>query len=115
MSSKKEKIKRGAHFINSFIILMHAYERYETGHGSYLFFLLAGLIFTLVAVFHHQLSKKFKMIEVIFVGIEALLTLIIAYEYFVAGKQYIPFFYVLAGILRIGSIIYLYKRERKMF
>ncbi|CAN5435544.1 hypothetical protein BH10BAC2_BH10BAC2_38690 [soil metagenome] len=59
IKQRKIRIKKAGHIIAGGVILLHAYERYEHGHSSYLFFLVAGLIFLSVALFHHQLEKGF--------------------------------------------------------
>jgi len=40
LSKNREKKKKLVHIIAVFLILIHAFEKYDSGHGSYLFFLL---------------------------------------------------------------------------
>jgi hypothetical protein len=96
----KEKARRVAHIAAGFVILIHAYEKYESGHGPYLFFTIFGIIFLSVAFFHHQLAKKFPWIDAVFFIIEAILSLIVAYEYFHVGKKALPFTYLLLSIFQ---------------
>jgi FtsH-binding integral membrane protein len=90
----KEKAKRVAHISAGFVILIHAYEKYESGHGSFLFFGIFGIVFLMIAFFHHQLSKKYPWIDAVFFIIEAILSLIVAYEFFHVGKKALPFTYL---------------------
>jgi hypothetical protein len=54
----RDKRKRFAHIGAGIVILIHAYEKYESAHGSYLFFAIAGLIFLTVAILHPSIEKK---------------------------------------------------------
>jgi hypothetical protein len=91
----KEKAKRVAHIAAGFVILIHAYEKYESHHGSYLFFGIFGVVFLSVAFFHHQLAQKFPWVDAVFFIIEAILSLIVAYEFFHVGKKALPITYLL--------------------
>jgi hypothetical protein len=91
----KEKARRVAHIAAGFVILIHAYEKYESGHGSFLFFVIFGVTFLAIAFFHHQLVQKFPWIDAVFFIIEAILSLIVAYEFFHVGKKALPITYVL--------------------
>ena len=79
------------------VTLSHAYERYETGHNSFIFFLLAGIIFLTLAILHHKLLNRFAWIDSIFYIIEGALSFIIAQEFFEADKKGLPYLYLLAG------------------
>ena len=57
----KEKAKKVAHIAAGFVILIHAYEKYESGHGSYLFFAIFGTIFIAIAFFHHEIARKISL------------------------------------------------------
>lgn len=96
----KEKRRRIAHIVAGFIILVHAYEKYETGHGSYLFFLIAGLVFLSIAIFHSLIEKKAPWIDGVFFAIEGVLSLIVAYEHFHLGKKALPWTYVALAIFQ---------------
>ena len=106
LKEKRNKLKKFAHIFAGLVILIHSYERYESGHGTYLFFAFAGLIFITVALFHHQLQHKYPKIDYVFFMIEGLLSFIIAYEYFHVGKKIIPFMYLFAGSMQILSIYF---------
>jgi len=97
----KEKKKRIAHILAGMVILIHAYEKHESGHGPYLFFAIAGIVFLSVALFHHKLEKKFPWIDGVFFIIEGILSLIVAYNYVHMGKKLLPFTYALAGSFQI--------------
>jgi hypothetical protein len=106
LKEKRNKLKKFAHIFAGLVILIHSYERYESGHGTYLFFAFAGLIFITVALFHHQLQHKYPKIDYVFFMIEGLLSFIVAYEYFHVGKKIIPFMYLFAGSMQILSIYF---------
>ena len=101
LHTHREKRKRLAHIIAGVVILLHAYERYETGHASYLFFAASGVVFLAIAIFHHRIAKKAAWADGVFFVIEALLSFLVACEYFDAGKKALPFCYLLVGILQI--------------
>lgn len=107
---RKEKLKKISHILAGMIILLHAYEKYESEHSSYIYFALAGVIFLSVALFHHQLKSKFPWIDNSFFVIEAVLSLIIAYDYFHMGKVGLPFMYLFAGLLQLCAIYFFSKR-----
>ena len=97
----KEKIKRFAHILAGAIILLHAYEKYESGHGPYLFFAISGIVFLTVAIFHHKLEKKISGVDSLFFIIEGILSMVVAYDYFHMGKKVLPFMYLFAGSVQI--------------
>lgn len=109
---RKEKLKRIPHLISGGIILLHAYERYEHGHASWLFFLVSGLIFLSVAIFHHPLAARFRFIDVLFYSIEGILSLIIGYEYYEAGKKALPFAYLFATLMQVIAIFIFVRRKK---
>jgi hypothetical protein len=90
----KEKSKRVAHIAAGVVILIHAYEKFESGHGVYLFFAIFGCIFLTVAFLHHHIEKKYPWIDAVFFIIEAILSLIVAYEFFHVGKKALPYTYL---------------------
>ena len=100
----KEKLKKIPHFISGVIILLHSLERFESNHKTYIVFLVAGIIFLSIAIFHKYFSKKFPLIDIIFYCIEGLLSFIIAYEYFKAEKKGLPIAYLIAGIFQLFAI-----------
>jgi hypothetical protein len=107
----RERRKRVAHIFAGLLILIHAYEKYDSGHGSYIFFLIFGVVFTLIALFHHRLQKKFPGIDGVFFVIEGILSLIICYDYFHMGKKALPYCYLLIGIFQL--IIAVVKSKHK--
>ncbi|MPR32440.1 hypothetical protein [Salmonirosea aquatica] len=113
-SQRKEKFKKASHILASAIILSHAYGNYESGHSSYMYFAIAGVVFLSIALFHHPLKLKFPWIDTCFFLIEALLSFIIAYEYFHMGKKGIPFMYLLAGFFQLSAIYFFTRRLKRM-
>lgn len=109
----KEKLKRIPHFFSAAIILLHALERFEAGHHTYLIFLLCGIIFFSLAVFHHKIAHRMPRIDVVFYCIESLLSFIIAAEYFSAEKKGLPFVYLIAGLLQIVAVFVFVRKSRK--
>lgn len=97
----KEKLKRIPHFISGFIILLHSLERFENHHSSYILFLVSGIVFLSIAIFHHKFAAKYPRVDTLFYLIEAVLAFVIAYEYFEAGKKGLPLIYIFAGLLQI--------------
>ena len=106
----KERVKRFAHLLAGFIILLHAYEKYESGHGPYLFFFFSGLVFLTIAIFHHKLEKKFPGVDAVFFIIEGILSMIVAYDYFHMGKKALPFMYLFAGTIQVIVAFVKYKK-----
>lgn len=109
-AQKREKLKKFSHILAGVIILLHAFEKHEAGHGSYIFFVIAGVIFLSIAIFHHPLKHRFRWIDTCFLSIEAILSLIIAYDYFHMGKTGLPVMYLLAGLLQLTAIYIFSKR-----
>ena len=105
-----EKRNRIIHIVYGFIILIHAWEKYETGHGPFLFFLIAGLIFVSLAIFHPLLEKKYPWIDGVFFVIEGTLSLTVAYDYFHMGKKALPYTYLGVAILQYFVA---YRKSRK--
>ena len=112
-SKRKEKLEKASHILASVIILSHAFEKYESGHQSYIYFAVAGVIFLSLAIFHHRLKLKFPWIDSCFFVIEAILSLIIAYDYFHMGKVGVPVVYVIAGLLQLCAVYFFSKRLQK--
>jgi len=96
----RDKRKKIAHIGAGIVILIHAYEKFESGHGSYLLFGVAGLIFLTIALFHHIIEKKAPWIDGLFFCIEGLLSIIVALEFFHAGKKALPITYLLLAVFQ---------------
>ncbi|MBY0537689.1 MAG: hypothetical protein K2P88_17665 [Chitinophagaceae bacterium] len=96
----REKRKKFAHIGAGIVILIHAYEKYESGHGSYLLFGIAGLIFLLIAALHQKIEEKLPWVDGVFFVIEGILSLIVAYEFFHVGKKALPITYVLLALFQ---------------
>lgn len=96
-----EKKKKIAHIVAGMVILIHSFEKYDSGHGSWLFFAIAGLVFISIALLHHTIEQKAPWIDGVFFVIEGILSLVIAYEYFHMGKKGLPLTYLAAGIIQL--------------
>ena len=110
---RKEKLEKATHILAGVIILFHAYEKYEGEHSSYIYFVIAGAIFLSIAIFHHQLKLKFPWIDNCFFIIEAISSLIIAYDYFHMGKSGLPIIYLFAGLLQLSAVYFFSRKLRK--
>lgn len=100
-TQNREKKKKIAHILAGLVILVHGYEKFTSGHGSWLFFIFSGLVFLGFALLHHQLSKKMPWIDGVFFIIEGLLSFTVAYDYFHMGKKALPWCYLAVGIAQI--------------
>ena len=106
----RDKRKQVAHIVAGAVILIHAYEKYEHGHNSYLPFTIAGLIFLAIAFLHPIIEKKAPWIDAVFFIIEGILSLIVAFDYFHAGKKALPVVYTLLSLLQFYMAI---KKSKK--
>lgn len=100
LSKDREKRRRFAHIGAGMVILIHAYEKYETGHGSPTLFAIAGIVFLLVAILHPQLEKKAPWVDGVFFVIEGILSIAVAYDHFHLGKKALPIAYSLLAIFQ---------------
>ena len=98
LKGNKEKRQKMIHILAGVIILVHSYEKYEMHEHSYVFFLVAGLVFLTIALAHHRLAKIFPYVDGVFFVIEAVIYAVIAADYFHLGKKGLPWAYVLATI-----------------
>lgn len=94
---RKEKNKRFAHIGAGVVILVHAYEKYHSGHESWKWFLIAGIVFLSVAFMHKLIEKRAPWIDGVFFLIEATLSFIVAADYFHLGKKALPYTYLFLG------------------
>lgn len=113
MPIQKEKLQRIPHILAGIIILLHGYEKLDEGHGPYMFYFAAGLIFLSIAILHHKLSHRFRYVDTIFFIIEAVLSFIVAAEYFEAGKAGLPWAYVVAGIMQLCAFFIFVIKTKK--
>ncbi len=100
LSKNSDKRKRFAHIGAGIVILIHAYEKYESGHNSYKLFALAGIVFLSIAFFHPIIEKKIPWVDGLFFIIEGILSIIVAVDYFHLGKKALPITYVLLGLFQ---------------
>ncbi len=96
----RDKRKRIAHIGAGVVILIHSYEKYEGGHDTYKLFLLAGLVFLSLAIFHPLIEKKAPWVDGVFFLIEGILSIIVAFDYFHMGKKALPITYILLGLFQ---------------
>lgn len=109
---KKQNIKKAGHLIAGFVILLHAYHRFEEDHSNYILFLVFGLLFLSVAIFHHSLQKRFPWVDTVFFTIEGILSFVIAYENFALDKNGLGTMYIIAGLFQFFGLYMLRKRIR---
>lgn len=96
----REKRKRLAHIGAGAVILIHAYEKYEGVHDTYISFAIAGIIFLIIALFHPLIEKKAPWIDGVFFSIEGILSVIVAYDSFHVGKKALPIAYLLLALFQ---------------
>jgi intracellular septation protein A len=96
----RDKRKRFAHIGAAVVILIHAYEKYETGHGSPTLFAIAGIVFMLVAILHPQIEKKAPWVDGVFFVIEGILSVAVALDFFHMGKKALPITYCLLAVFQ---------------
>jgi hypothetical protein len=96
----RDKRRRIAHIAAGVIILIHAYEKYESDHQSYIFFIIAGLIFLTIALLHPLIEKKAPWIDGIFLVIEGILSIVVAIDYFGMGKKALPIAYLMLAVFQ---------------
>jgi hypothetical protein len=110
LKGNKEKRQKLIHILAGVIILVHSYEKYEMHENSYVFFLVAGLVFLTVALSHHLLAKKFLYVDGVFFVIEAVIYAVIAADYFHLGKKGLPWAYV---FITIAYLVAAYIKGKK--
>lgn len=110
---KKEKIQLAAHILAGFIILIHAYEKYDLHESSYIIFVVLGIIFLCIALLHHRLAKWSHFVDSIFLIIEAICLSVIAGDFFHEGKKALPYCYVFAALMYVVVAFIKYKQKRK--
>ncbi len=108
----KEKIQRFAHILAGFIILVHAYEKYDLHQSSYILFLVLGLIFLSIAFMHHTLAKYSHFVDSIFLIIEAICLAIIAADFFNEGKKALPYCYIVASVMYVVVAFIKYRKKK---
>lgn len=106
----RDKRKRFAHIGAGIVILIHSYEKYESGHGSYILFGIAGLIFLTIALLHPIIEEKAPWVDGVFFVIEGILSIIVALDYFHLGKKALPLTYL---FLAIFQFYIAFKKSRK--
>ena len=95
-----DKRKRVAHIGAAVVILINAYDNFESGQPIYKLFLVAGFVVLLLALFHHSIEKKAPWVDGVFFIIEGLLSLVVAFNYFHLGKKALPVTFVLLAVFQ---------------
>ncbi len=101
----KDKRKQVAHIGAAIVILIHSYEKYESDHGSFILFGIAGLVFLAVALLHPVIEKKAPWIDGVFFAIEGILSVIVAIDFFHMGKKALPYTYILLAVFQFFMAI----------
>jgi len=109
---RKEKLTKLTHFLAAFILLIHGYEKIEEHPKSASLFILCGLIFLGVAVFHARLHKKIRSVDAIFALLEGIAALTLAAEYW-QNKHYIQYIYVFVALIYITRSVLLFVNSPK--
>lgn len=86
-SQNRNKRKQLAHIPAALTILLHAFERYAMDHSTYIFFLVAGLCFLSLVLFHKPIEKKLPWVDGAFFMIEGVLSTIVFFEFLHEGKK----------------------------
>ncbi|QQR84883.1 MAG: hypothetical protein IPJ76_09630 [Flavobacteriales bacterium] len=107
---RKNRLRRAAHMLSGAIILLHGYERLDHGHTTGWVFVAAGLLFLSVAFFHGRLAKRWPKVDLVFFVIEAGLSFLVVWELLHAGKRWLPYMYVLAGIMQLVAAVKVARR-----
>jgi hypothetical protein len=109
---KKERLIKLSHLLAAFIVLIHGYEKFEDEHiTSGILFILCGLVFLSVAIFHHKLHQKVRSVDAIFAFLEGLAALILAIDFW-GNKHYLQFAYLIAALIYISRSIFLYVKTK---
>jgi F0F1-type ATP synthase assembly protein I len=94
------------HILTALVIFLHGFDKLDKGEsGSWIFFLI-GVLVVLILIFHRRLAQQFRSVDSIFHMLEAIVLLIIAYEYYHHGAWGLQYGYALAAIGHIiGAIV----------
>lgn len=106
-------MRKIAHVLAGFVILIHAFEKFEQNEPSYPYLTIAGIVFMLVAIFHHHIGRRFPYVDSLFLVIEAAVYAMIALEYFYAGKKWLPWAWVFATIANLAFAFIKGHKSRK--
>jgi hypothetical membrane protein len=96
----EDKRKRFAHIGAAVIIFINSYDNYENGQSIYKLFAIAGFFVLSLALFHHTIEKKFPWVDGVFFVIEALLSLVVAFNYFRLGKKALPATFIFLALFQ---------------
>ena len=95
-----ERRNKVVHMMGGLLILLHAYEKYSIGESVYIYFAVCGLLFSVIALLHEKLAKNYPWIDGVFFGIEGLLSIVVAIDYFRMEKKALPYAYLVAAALQ---------------
>jgi hypothetical protein len=101
------------HALTALVIFLHGFDKLDKGEPGYWIFFLLGLLVVGLMIFHHRLAQRFRAVDSIFHIIEAIVLLIIAYEYYHHGAWGLQYGYALAAVGHIiGAILKAKKSSR---
>jgi predicted Na+-dependent transporter len=115
MSGDREKLKevlrKFGHLISGLVIILKGYTKFEEHHAEIgIPLILLGLLFASFAVFHQKISW-IKEHEPWLLWLEGLALALVAYSYFSAGKQALPFVYAICAAVYFIMGGYFYRHR----
>ncbi|MEO9013241.1 MAG: hypothetical protein ABI266_08475 [Ginsengibacter sp.] len=108
----RHRHKKYAHVGAAVVILIHSYDKYESGH-PYILFVIAGVVFLIIALLHPIIKKKSPWIDGVFFVIEGILSIIVAIEAFHVGKKALPVAYTLLAGFQFYMAIHKSRKATK--
>jgi len=110
---KNEKLTKLSHILAAVILLIHGYEKFEDEHvKAGILFVICGLTFLCVAIFHHRLQHKLRSVDAIFAFLEGVAALILVAEYW-HNKHYLQYAYLLVAAIYIARSVVLFVKGSK--
>jgi hypothetical protein len=105
---KKNKLTKLTHILAAFVLLIHGYEKLEEEHATpAVLFIICGLIFLSVAIFHHKLHQKVRSVDAIFAFLEGIAALTLAADFW-ENKHYLQCAYVLVAVIYLTRSVILF-------
>jgi hypothetical protein len=98
---KKENLRIIGHFLAGFVILLHGWTAYTKGHPTSWIFMLLGILFLSIALFHKRIHRRFPRVDGIFFLIESFAFAATAYDYVHEHKTYLPW------VMMVITLLYL--------
>lgn len=108
---RSEKRNKLLHLFAAVIIIFSGFEKLEANHiPSAVFFLFSGVVFLLIAIFHHKLAHRVRSVDAIFSIIEALLAVTVSIDFFNEHKHYIQYAYLFVALVYFIRAYMLFKK-----